>query len=155
MTELAAISGESTMKRAAQLVLLGVMSSLPYAAPLSQGAEDDEGVRCISLTRIDRTEVIDNRHIAFHMLGGDIYLNRLRRECTNLDRNRGFSYHSSTGQICAIDSISVIEDFGSDLSRGAACTLGLFLPTDEESLALLKGDEESVEVTVEEVEVEE
>ena len=116
-------------------------------------ADGDEPVRCVSLKRIDRTEVIDDRTIVFHMKGGDIYVNQFDRACPNLDRNRAFSYRTSTGQICSVDSITVLENFGFGLRRGASCGLNEFVPADEEHVEMLKGEQEPADVTVEEIDV--
>ena len=39
---------------------------------------------CVSIRRIDRTEIIDDRTIVFHMIGKEIYLNKLPRRCPGL-----------------------------------------------------------------------
>jgi hypothetical protein len=131
--------------------LLALLASAPIGAQESGG----EGPRrCISLSSIDRTEIIDNRTIAFYVTGGRIYLNRLDRACRNLGRDRPFSYETPTGQLCAGDTITVIEDFGFGVSAGDSCGLGAFVPTEEEEIEILKGEREPVEVEVEEVEVE-
>src|SRR5690606_17824151 len=44
--------------------------------------------RCISTTRLDRTEVVDNETVLFYMRGGDIYRNRLSRSCPGLEREK-------------------------------------------------------------------
>ena len=143
------------MIRSLQLVALWLATQLPFASASSQVIEDAESVRCVSLTRIARTEVIDDRHIAFYLRGGDILVNRLPRECRSLARENRFSYRTSTGQLCSIDSITVLSNFGGGLSRGASCGLGRFIPADEDYIASLRGDEEPAEITVEEIEVEE
>ena len=143
------------MKRQARLLSYFLLSALPLATASSQDSDDiddaadaaEEPARCITLSRIDRTEVIDDRTIAFHMRNGDIYLNRLDRACRNLDRGRPFSYRTSTSQLCSVDVITILEEFGVGLSPGASCGLGLFEPSDEEELALLKGEEEPAEIT--------
>jgi hypothetical protein len=128
---------------------------LALAAAGTRGASGQERLRCVSVASIDRTEVIDDRTIAFFLSGGRIYVNRLDRACPNLNRGRPFSYRTSTGQLCSVDVITVVEDFGQGLDRGASCGLGEFVPTDKETLEMLKGEREPVEVTPEEVEVEE
>jgi len=133
------------------------VSLLAFLAAAPVGAQDtgERGpLRCISLSSIDRTEVIDNQTIAFYLTGGRVYLNRLGRACRNLGRNRPFSYRTMTGQLCAIDTITVIEDFGASAMPGDTCGLGEFVPTDEEEIEVLKGEVEAVEVEPEEVEVE-
>lgn len=136
-------------------LLPGLLAALSATtAPGQRAQDDDEPVRCISLSRIDQTRVIDERTIAFFLRNGRIYLNRLNRACPSLKRDKPFSYSTATGQLCRIDAITVIEDFGLGLIRGASCSLGMFDPTDAEALALLTGEEEPADVTIEEVEVE-
>ena len=143
------------MNRSANLLLLCLLSLLPLSPASAQGDEDNDPARCIRISLIDRTEIIDDRTIAFHMRGGDIYLNQLDRTCIGLDRGDPFSYGTATGQICRNDFITIIERGGFGLQRGASCGLGMFTPTDEESLSMLKGEEEEAEVTIESIEVEE
>ena len=133
-------------------VLVPVVIGAPVAGAQETGPQDR--LRCISLSSIDHTEVIDDRTIAFFLNRGRIYLNRLDRACRNLDRNRPFAYSTSTGQLCAIDTITVVEDFSPVPFTGDVCGLGEFVRTDEEEIEVLKGEREAVEVEVEEVEVE-
>ncbi|MDX1563349.1 MAG: DUF6491 family protein [Gammaproteobacteria bacterium] len=131
-----------------------LLTSLFSIVPLTQAlAQDAEGVRCVTLSRIDRTDVIDDQHIAFYMRNGDIYLNRLSRSCPGLDDRQPFSYRTATGRLCSIDTITVLENYGFGLSRGATCGLNRFVLTDEDALDVLKGEREEPEVTIEEVEV--
>lgn len=126
------------------------------AAAQEAGAQDagnQDRLRCIRLSRIDRTEVMDDQTIAFYLTGGRVYLNRLDRACRNLGRNRPLAYETSTGQLCASDTITVIEDFAG-VNAGDTCGLGEFVLTDEEDIEVLKGGREPVEVEPEEVEVE-
>jgi hypothetical protein len=127
---------------------------LPFASAWAQGTASDDPVRCISLARLDRTEVIDDRSIAFFMRSGDIYVNRLDHVCRNLDKGRPFSYRTAIRQLCSSDTITIIEDFGFGFSPGASCGLGIFSPIAEVDLAILKGDELPAEITVEDIDLE-
>jgi hypothetical protein len=101
---------------------------------------DREPERCIQAYRIDRTEVINDRTILFHMTGSQIYLNELTQECRRLDRSKRFSYTLRTSQLCDVDFITVIEGFGSSLRQGVSCGLGMFYPITEEEAELLDAD---------------
>lgn len=101
---------------------------------------DREPERCIQAYRIDRTEVINDRTILFHMSGSRIYLNELTRECRRLERSKRFSYTLRTSQLCDVDFITVIEGFGSSLRQGVSCGLGMFYPITEEEAELLDAD---------------
>ena len=98
---------------------------------------DREPVNCIMPSRIDRTEVIDERTVLFYMRGGDIYRNRLAYDCPRLVRERRFSYDVRVNRLCNVDSITVLEYWGTSLRRGMACGLGLFYPITEEEAELL------------------
>lgn len=144
------------MKRSSHLLIssLLLLSLTPSTSVWSQEG-DDETLRCIPVTRIDRTEVIDDQNIAFYLKPDDIYINRLGRACSRLDREKRFSYRRSTAVLCANDLITVLQDSGFGLGRGASCGLGMFHPADEELVALLKGDEEPADINVEDIEVDE
>ena len=95
-------------------------------------------VDCIPLQRVDRTEVLDNRDIVFHMRGGDVFLNQLERDCPGLDREKRFMYEVKSAQLCKVDTISVLEDWGVGEARGFTCPLGPFQRVSEDELADLR-----------------
>ena len=133
--------------------LLGLLIALPGFAQDGETEEtaaertlgdieafDREPVRCIMPSRIDRTEVIDARTVVFHMRGRDAYVNRLRTDCPRLVREKRFSYDVRTNRLCSVDSITVLEWWGTGLSRGMSCGLGEFYPITEEEAELLDID---------------
>jgi hypothetical protein len=136
---------------------LTLLVLIPSTSTWSQGVDDAEPVSCLSLSRIDRTEVIDEYTIAFFLRGGDVYINRMSRACNGLDDNKPISYRTSTSRLCSVDTITVLENFGGRLTRGAACGLGMFVPSDEETVEMLTQQEfgDDPLVTIEEIEVEE
>jgi hypothetical protein len=142
------------MRRSSRLSVFWVLLSLPLAPAWAQETAD-EPVRCIQSTRIDRTEVIDDRTVVFYMRGRRIYVNHLDRACPGLDRGNPFSYRTTNSRLCNIDTITVLERSAFGLIPGFSCGLGEFEPADEEVIALLKGEEEEAEITVVPVEVEE
>ena len=148
------------MKMGSKLLLFCVLSSWSFAldAQADDERRDGEPLRCLSLSRIDHTEIIDNHSIAFFLKGGDIYLNRLQRACPGLRPGQAFSYRTGTGRLCNVDTIRVLENYGLGLSLSAACGLGPFTPIGADALAVLKGEYAGPEedtITVIEVEVEE
>jgi hypothetical protein len=90
-----------------------------------------DGEHCISLNRIDRTTVVDDRSILFYMRGGDIYLNRLPHRCPGLRWEETFMYRTSIGRLCDLDIITVLNNIGFGYSPGASCGLGMFFPISE------------------------
>lgn len=101
---------------------------------------DREPVRCIATHRIDRTEIVDENTIVFYMRGRDIYRNQLPIACPRLVREKRFSYDVRTTQLCNVDYITVLEYWGTGLSRGPSCGLGMFYPITQEEADLLNED---------------
>ncbi|MEE8542676.1 MAG: hypothetical protein V3S94_02360 [Gammaproteobacteria bacterium] len=87
---------------------------------------DREGERCISVSRLRSTYVVDDRTVLFYMRGGDIYRNVLRYDCPRLKLESSFSYRVIANRLCNVDTITVIERFGGSLSSGVSCGLGKF-----------------------------
>lgn len=105
----------------------------------AQNTNDSGERRCVSLSSIDRTAVVDDRTLLFYMKDGSVFENRLRATCLGLARNDRFSYRTSQGQLCAADTINVLQEGGFGLIETAACPLGPFSPTTaEDAEALLK-----------------
>lgn len=130
---------------------LAPLSALSILAAPPLFAQGDEPVdrapeRCIYLNRVDRTEVIDDRTLIFHMRPGrQIYLNHLERECPGLRREERFMYSPTGNRLCEIDTITVLEQWGFGLTRGFTCGLGNFHPITQEDLAALKSGDESLQ----------
>ena len=93
--------------------------------------EDDEPLRCVSMSSIRTTKIIDDSTVLFYQ-GRRIFVNRLDRECVGLARNGSFTYQVQSGaryvRLCDSDSITVLEPGG----RGFNCGLGLFDPISAE-----------------------
>ncbi|HEU4651983.1 MAG TPA: hypothetical protein VFS49_11280 [Croceibacterium sp.] len=85
-----------------------------------------EPVNCILVSRIRNTRVHDDFTIDFVMTGGDIYRNTLPHRCPQLGFEERFGYEASTGNLCAIDMISVIQSGAA--GHGPRCQLGQFVP---------------------------
>ena len=100
-------------------------------------AIDREGERCISTRSIRTTEIIDERTILFRMRGRDYYINYLPYDCRGLLREQRFSYRTTAGRLCDVDTISLIEQFGGTIQEGMSCGLGPFYPITEEEAEFL------------------
>ena len=147
------------MKPIVNLLLVAVVT-LPVFAEVAWSQDDDEeSRRCLSLRRIDYTEIIDDRTIAFFMRGSDVYINDLDRPCNGLEREGRFSYRTSLSQLCSADTISVLENTGFGFREGFSCGLGLFRPATRDLVETLKNleseSEEDAGIEVEDIEVEE
>jgi hypothetical protein len=123
-------------------VLVFTAGAPPTFAQRKSDPPDDGPQRCISLLNLDRTDVVDNRTILFHMRNGRIYLNHLSRECPGLEREQRFMYSPTSTQLCEVDAVTVIEKWGFGFTRGFTCSLGEFHP-------LSKSESESVMQTTE------
>lgn len=117
--------------RAAAILVAALCSASAAGQDGEDRADDDAFDRtpqsCIPASRIDRTEVIDDNTILFHMRGRDqAYANYLPERCPNLGREERFSYQLRSRQLCDITLITVIEDIG--FGPGFTCRLGEFHP---------------------------
>lgn len=87
-----------------------------------------EAVNCVNIRNIRSTHVRNDRVIDFEMRGGKVYRNVLPNGCPGLGFDRAFSYRLSTTQLCSVDIITVINNSGAGIDRGASCGLGSFRP---------------------------
>lgn len=93
--------------------------------------------RCIDARRIRRIEAIGNHTLLFHFSGGDVWRNRLSRPCPGLRRTSRFLYEPRGGRLCSLDTVYLLEQFGSGYRRGTGCPLGEFdYLTEEQAEAL-------------------
>ncbi len=117
-----------------------------YALPVSaqNDAASDDSARfdrtprdCILASRIDRTEVIDDNTIIFHMRSrGEAYVNYLPQRCPNLGREKRFTYERRTANLCDDTTITVLELTG--FGPGFTCRLGEFNPITEAEIAEIR-----------------
>jgi hypothetical protein len=99
--------------------------------------------RCLSTARIRQTDILDDRTILFYLRGNrEVFRTYLPRECPGLERNDRFSYHTTNGQLCDVDTITVLEQFGAGLSPSFTCRLGDFIPITREEAEDLKLESE-------------
>ncbi len=75
---------------------------------------------CLSIARLERSEIVDNQTIRFHLIDGTIVRSRLPSPCHGLKMQGGFAFQTSTDQLCEFDVIRVLPP------SGGACTLGPF-----------------------------
>ena len=123
-------------------VLLAQNAPDDAGAPVYELDEEDfaidrEGERCINTRNIRNTDILDERTILFRMRGDDYFVNYLRHDCPGLLREERFSYRTSGGRLCQVDTIRVIEQFGGFIQEGMSCGLGVFYPISEEEAEFL------------------
>lgn len=88
---------------------------------------DMEAVQCVRIGSIDQIEIVDESTLIFHMRGDEVYRNDLPYQCP-LRRDDTLMYRSSVGQLCNVDIITILNDWGFGFSPGASCGLGMFHP---------------------------
>lgn len=87
-----------------------------------------EPVSCLQLTSFRSTEIRDDWTIDFIGTGGRVWRNTLPNKCPGLKSADAFTYATSLSQLCNVDIITVLNNFGGNLQRGAGCGLGQFVP---------------------------
>jgi hypothetical protein len=117
-------SGSSRARVALLSLAMGVAAAT--ATGLASADEGGGARRCVALTSIDRTEVVDDGTVLFHMRNGDVYRNVLRHECPTLKNRDQFAYRVNAAQLCSSDLITVLERRGSGFAPGPSCSLGSF-----------------------------
>ena len=80
---------------------------------------------CIQVSRIAGSRVQDDFTIDFELTGGQVYRNTLPGRCPGLGFEERFAYEVHSGQLCQVDTVTVLYTSG---SSGATCRLGQFVP---------------------------
>lgn len=132
MTKVRPMIAASLVAAGAMLFALQPMASAKPSAPnksrVPAAEVVGEPVTCINLSQIRNSTVRDDRTIDFIMNGGKVYRNELPGQCGSLGFDRAFTYSTSLTQLCNVDIITVLQNVGGGLNRGASCGLGLFTP---------------------------
>lgn len=85
--------------------------------------------RCLMVTAIKRTKIVDDQNILFYTPDHKVYNNHLPHACNGLAAANTFKYETSLSQLCNVDFITVLHQTGDGYMAGASCGLGLFEPT--------------------------
>ncbi len=125
-------------KQIYMLLLLACLLNLPAAvSSMADEAKEDSARNCITTRTLKKTEVVNDLNILFFMSGKTAYLNILPRQCKGLSRYRRFSYRTTAGSLCNLDTIQVVSGSG---FPGRSCRLGYFHPVNkEDALAVIEG----------------
>jgi hypothetical protein len=121
---------------------LALCTSVLIAAAATAAAEDKDDFdrtprECVTTTAIDRTQILDDQTILFHMRGKQVYRNYLPKKCPGLKREGRFMYQTTHQQLCDIDTVTVLEQWGGRFNAGFTCKLGDFQPITREEAAEL------------------
>ena len=92
--------------------------------------EKDNSRNCIQTRTLKSTAVVDDRNVLFVKIGNSVYHNRLPKDCKGLGKYKQFSYTTSSGSLCSLDTIRVMDATGRE---NRSCRLGKFyeITTDE------------------------
>ena len=127
-------------------MLVGGWLAIALAVPAHAEEPDErEGKRCLTMSRVSTTEIIDSQTILFHVVGGDTYVNRLPRRCPGLRRNDALMFDVRGSQICDLDSVSVLQTWGVGFTPGVSCRLGRFVPVTEDDVEALRSPPRDIE----------
>ncbi len=96
--------------------------------PVAQ--EIGKPVSCLQLSSIRETRVRSDSVIDFRTNGNKWYRNTLPNSCPSLGFEERYSHETSLNQICSVDIIHVLHDYGGRLQNGAGCGLGKFQPVE-------------------------
>ncbi len=122
-------TSQSRLRKGAVAILALALPALPAIAK-EKKADDmvavGEPISCIMPSRVRSTDVLDDQTIDFKMNNGDIYRNTLPYKCPTLGFEEKFSYKLSTSQLCSVDIIYVLHNYGWGLTEGPGCGLGKF-----------------------------
>lgn len=91
-----------------------------------------EPVSCIRLTQFSDTRVRDDHTIDFLRNSRQGWRNAMPQRCSGLRSANAFTYRVSTGELCSVDVITVLDNVGGGLQRGGSCGLGQFVPIELE-----------------------
>ena len=97
-----------------------------------------ETTRCVSRHLVNRTEVLDDKHILFWGRGDRVWLNTLRSRCVGMRPRDTLQLEVRDNQICNFDMVSTIERFGAGfMPVSARCGLGDFVEINKEQAQVL------------------
>ena len=115
-----------------------ILASAMFAgAQQASAAEEAHGsVNCLTFSQVERTEVLSEELIVFHMRDDRVFRNALPKRCPGLNQNDPFTYTVGTTQLCKNDLITVLQRIGPGAGpdgfvQGASCALGSFEPVSE------------------------
>ncbi|RHW19107.1 hypothetical protein D1610_03040 [Sphingomonas gilva] len=96
------------------------------AAKVPAATPAGEPVDCLQTNRIRNSNVHNDSVIDFETTDGHIYRNTLPQSCPGLGFERRFAYKTTIGQLCSVDTITVLQSG----VRGPTCGLGTFQPVE-------------------------
>jgi hypothetical protein len=124
------------------LLFLATTAMASSDSAAEQVSSEETVKDCIWIPRIDRFRIVDEQNLLVYMRGKEIYLNEMNHRCPGMRPNKAIMYRTTLRQLCAIDTITVLDNHGFGFHRGATCGLGKFRAIDQaEAKALIAGDD--------------
>jgi hypothetical protein len=121
------------MKKTLSILIAASLATSGVAALYAKGRKPElpvqtigTPVNCVTTYQIRNTKIIDDRTIDFEMAGKKLYRNTLPYSCPSLKSEERFSYKPTGSQLCSVDIIRVLNNYGGHLQEGAGCGLGKF-----------------------------
>jgi len=127
----------------AMVLLVTVTTTMPTYADDADNVKTDRPQHCLSLIRIKDSTILDNQRIIFETVGNKYYLNQLSHPCPGLSEQKAFMYRTSLDQLCDLDIITVLDDYGFGFQPGSSCGLGVFEPISKQQIEGLKASLEA------------
>ena len=100
--------------------------------------EYTESPRCLSTARIRRTEVLDERHIVFHMSRDKFLLVQFPHRCPTLDKNSALMYDVQGSRLCQLNWVRAVNGAGMSRSIGPICMIPGFQEISVEQVLLIR-----------------
>jgi hypothetical protein len=107
-------------------------SSAQEEADRESRDRDRNATHCVRVQSIDQIDIVDSDTMVFRLRGDDVYRNELPYNCPGLQSGDTLMYRTTVGQLCDVDVITVLEDWGFGFAPGASCGLGMFHPITEQ-----------------------
>lgn len=136
----------STLWAAVALAAVGCAGSPERNAEVADALARVEGSgeyadteRCLSTTRYDSVDILDEQHLLFAGNGPDeVWLNTLRSRCPGLHRNDVLAFEMNGTRLCSLDSATVVQRFLFWQRTGPTCTLGEFHELTDAQASLIR-----------------
>ncbi|HET6630882.1 MAG TPA: DUF6491 family protein [Woeseiaceae bacterium] len=119
------------------MTLCAGLTAAGISAAQEAGGEDTQSrdmnaKHCVRVQSIDQIDIVDSDTLVFRMRGDEVYRNELPYNCPGLQQGDTLMYRTTLGQVCDLDIVTVLEDWGFGFAPGASCGLGMFDPITEQ-----------------------
>ena len=121
------------------MALFGI-GNVASASTSNDQSADDKAQRCLDLSRIRDTEIIDGKRVLFKTVGKEMYLNELPRACPGLRPNEPYLVRTTIDRLCNLDTITILYHAGFGFTPGASCGLGMFQPVTQAQVDMVKAE---------------